>query len=103
MPRDMDRDNHPSRPAPFGARESERLDLLFPCAGSALGARFRSDRCTPPRKEPMARPVSDTDARPESGAPSASQAAVRLEEVSKRFGEVAAVDGVTLDVLQGEF
>ena len=29
--------------------------------------------------------------------------AVRLEEVVKRFGDVAAVDGVTLDVAAGEF
>ncbi|MGH2595494.1 MAG: ABC transporter ATP-binding protein [Actinomycetota bacterium] len=32
-----------------------------------------------------------------------SQVAVRLEGVVKRFGDVAAVDGVDLDVLEGEF
>jgi putative spermidine/putrescine transport system ATP-binding protein len=51
----------------------------------------------------MARPVSDTDARPDSGSVPAPKVAVRLDEVSKRFGDVAAVDGVTLDVFLGEF
>jgi putative spermidine/putrescine transport system ATP-binding protein len=33
----------------------------------------------------------------------AGEPAVRLEQVYKRFGEVAAVDGVDLDIAQGEF
>ena len=36
-------------------------------------------------------------------APRAARAAVRLEGVRKRFGEVVAVDGVDLDVTEGEF
>ncbi len=53
----------------------------------------------------MARPVSDTDARPlsGSGSPSAPEVAVRLDRVSKRFGEVTAVEDVTLEIRQGEF
>ena len=51
----------------------------------------------------MARPVSDTEARPEPASRATPDVAVRLEAVHKRFGEVAAVDGLTLDVLQGEF
>jgi putative spermidine/putrescine transport system ATP-binding protein len=51
----------------------------------------------------MARPVSEAQARPEPTADGALQAAVRLEAVYKRFGDVVAVDGVTLDVDQGEF
>jgi putative spermidine/putrescine transport system ATP-binding protein len=51
----------------------------------------------------MARPVSGTDARHDSGPAPAHKVAVRLDEVSKRFGDVAAVDGVTLDVFLGEF
>src|SRR3989442_10261521 len=51
----------------------------------------------------MARPVSEAQARPEPSADGALQAAVRLEAVHKRFGDVTAVDGVTLDVRQGEF
>jgi len=51
----------------------------------------------------MARPVSDTEARHDSGSVSAPEVAVRLDKVSKRFGDVAAVDGVTLDVFLGEF
>ena len=51
----------------------------------------------------MARPVSEAQARPEPSADGALQAAVRLEAVHKRFGDVVAVDGVTLDVDQGEF
>jgi ABC transporter len=51
----------------------------------------------------MARPVSETEARHGPGSASAPEVAVRLDEVSKRFGDIAAVDGVTLDVLLGEF
>src|SRR5687767_568303 len=40
------------------------------------------------------------DARPET---SGSSAAVALESVVKRFGDVVAVDGVSLDVRPGEF
>ena len=43
--------------------------------------------------------VSMSEASPQGS----SQVAVRLEGVVKRFGEVAAVDGVDLDVLEGEF
>ena len=39
----------------------------------------------------------------ETPAPQGSQVAVRLEGVVKRFGDVAAVDGVDLDVREGEF
>jgi len=51
----------------------------------------------------MARPLSEMQARPEPSAQAALQVAVRLEGVHKRFGDVVAVDGVTLDVRQGEF
>jgi putative spermidine/putrescine transport system ATP-binding protein len=51
----------------------------------------------------MARPAPDTDTRHDSGSVPAPQVAVRLDAVSKRFGDVAAVDGVTLDVFLGEF
>jgi putative spermidine/putrescine transport system ATP-binding protein len=51
----------------------------------------------------MARPASDIEARPKPGGVGASEVAVRLEGVHKRFSDVVAVDGVTLDVLQGEF
>ena len=40
---------------------------------------------------------------PEASSRRTSQVAVRLEGVVKRFGDVAAVDGVDLDVLEGEF
>jgi putative spermidine/putrescine transport system ATP-binding protein len=40
---------------------------------------------------------------PDASSHRASQVAVRLEGVVKRFGDVAAVDGVDLDVLEGEF
>jgi len=36
-------------------------------------------------------------------APTGAATAVRLEDVVKRFGDVAAVDGVNLDVAEGEF
>ena len=36
-------------------------------------------------------------------APSGSRPAVRLEGIVKRFGPVAAVDGIDLDIEQGEF
>ena len=36
-------------------------------------------------------------------APQGGDIAVRLESVVKRFGDVAAVDGVNLDVRRGEF
>src|SRR5438093_6070331 len=49
----------------------------------------------------MARPIAELQpAAPPHGRGSV---AVRLEGVSKRFGEVAAVDRVDLDVRQGEF
>ena len=35
--------------------------------------------------------------------PAGAQPAIRLEDVVKRFGDVVAVDGVTLDVRAGEF
>ncbi len=41
--------------------------------------------------------TADTSSAPRAGV------AVRLEKVVKRFGDVAAVDGVDLDVLEGEF
>ncbi len=40
---------------------------------------------------------------PDASSHRRSQVAVRLEGVVKRFGDVAAVDGVDLDVLEGEF
>jgi putative spermidine/putrescine transport system ATP-binding protein len=43
--------------------------------------------------------VSTADAPPPRG----TSVAVRLEGVVKRFGDVAAVDGVDLDVFEGEF
>jgi putative spermidine/putrescine transport system ATP-binding protein len=39
----------------------------------------------------------------ELNAPQGEDVAVRLESVVKRFGDVAAVDGVNLDVRRGEF
>jgi putative spermidine/putrescine transport system ATP-binding protein len=51
----------------------------------------------------MVRPVSDTEARRDAGSIASPEVAVRLEQVHKRFGDVTAVDGVTLDVLLGEF
>src|SRR5439155_18719724 len=83
-----------------------RLRTFGPSAAlrrSRLTASFRSNRFTHPRKESMARPVSNTDARHDSGSHPAPQVAVRLDAVSKRFGDVSAVDGVTLDVFLGEF
>ena len=48
----------------------------------------------------MAQPETEIDAaRPSAGQP----AAVRLEGVVKRFGDVTAVDGVDLEVFEGEF
>jgi putative spermidine/putrescine transport system ATP-binding protein len=48
----------------------------------------------------MAQPITHM----ETGLdPAATDVAVRLEHVRKRFGDVVAVDGVDLDVLQGEF
>ena len=44
-------------------------------------------------------PVDDT-VRP---TPSAASLAVRLERVEKRYGDVVAVDGIDLDVRDGEF
>jgi putative spermidine/putrescine transport system ATP-binding protein len=35
--------------------------------------------------------------------PAGSASAIRMEDVAKRFGEVVAVDGVTLDIRSGEF
>src|SRR5438093_5457510 len=51
----------------------------------------------------MARPVSEAHARIELAVAGDPEIAVRLEGVHKRFGDVTAVDGVTLDVRQGEF
>ena len=51
----------------------------------------------------MARPVSEAHARIELAVAGDPEIAVRLEGVRKRFGGVMAVDGVTLDVRQGEF
>ena len=51
----------------------------------------------------MSRPDSDTEARPHEANPVIPDVAVRLEAVHKRFADVVAVDGVTLDVNQGEF
>jgi putative spermidine/putrescine transport system ATP-binding protein len=45
-------------------------------------------------------PATSTDRAP-AGAPTAS--AVTLESVVKRFGDVVAVDGVDLEVREGEF
>src|SRR5438876_9580690 len=51
----------------------------------------------------MARPVSEARARIEPVGAGDPEIAGRLEGVRKRFGGVMAVDGVTLDVRQGEF
>src|SRR5947209_12081292 len=51
----------------------------------------------------MARPVSEAHARIELAVAGDPEIAVRLEGVVKVFGGVMAVDGVTLDVRQGEF
>jgi putative spermidine/putrescine transport system ATP-binding protein len=48
--------------------------------------------------------VAQPEARlDEAAAPAGATLAVRLEQVVKRFGDVEAVGGVDLDVLQGEF
>ncbi len=47
----------------------------------------------------MAIPTTTTDA----ASAAAPAAAVRLEAVVKRYGEVVAVDGIDLDVRDGEF
>ncbi|CAN5815316.1 ABC transporter ATP-binding protein [soil metagenome] len=50
--------------------------------------------------------VSDTavaGSESHASGPGNDRAAVRLEGVVKRFGDVVAVDGVDLDVLEGEF
>jgi putative spermidine/putrescine transport system ATP-binding protein len=52
------------------------------------------------RMEPMPQPTPDVQTHP--SAPG-QQVAVRLEGVRKRFGDVEAVAGVDLDVVQGEF
>src|SRR5437660_4533422 len=49
----------------------------------------------------MARPA--TELQPNASDPTPGQVAVRLEGIQKRFGDVTAVAGVDLDVLQGEF
>jgi len=49
----------------------------------------------------MARPITEVHTAASSSERQAP--AVRLDGVSKRFGDVLAVDGVDLDVLQGEF
>src|SRR5207249_11257254 len=51
----------------------------------------------------MARRGSEAQARIELAVAGEPGIAVRLEGVRKRFGGVTAVDGVTLDVRQGEF
>ncbi len=43
------------------------------------------------------------EARARPGGAAADAPAVRLERLEKRFGEVVAVDGIDLDVLDGEF
>ena len=48
----------------------------------------------------MARPVADQGVREDPAGP---KVAVRLEGVLKRFGDVVAVDGVDLEVREGEF
>jgi putative spermidine/putrescine transport system ATP-binding protein len=48
----------------------------------------------------MASRIAETDTRPTAAA---GGSAVRLDGVRKRFGDVVAVDGVDLDVHQGEF
>ncbi len=50
----------------------------------------------------MTIPTSVPDPGPSSAAPAAS-VAVRLEAVEKRYGDVVAVDGIDLDVRDGEF
>jgi len=49
----------------------------------------------------MARPA--TELQPNASDPTPGQVAVRLDGIQKRFGDVTAVAGVDLDVLQGEF
>src|SRR5439155_24154518 len=90
------------RPSRFGASRIGLLDLLFPCAAGSrelVCARIASIS----RKELMSRPVSETEARPHEDTDVIPEVAVRLEAVHKRFADVVAVDGVTLDVNQGEF
>ena len=55
----------------------------------------------------MASPIDTHDPSVErthpGGAAPASSPAVRLEGVEKRYGDVVAVDGIDLDVVDGEF
>jgi len=48
-------------------------------------------------------PADQEDARAEAPAGSAPVAAVRLEGLVKRYGEVTAVDGIDLEIREGEF
>jgi putative spermidine/putrescine transport system ATP-binding protein len=48
----------------------------------------------------LAQPETDVDV---ARVPSGDEAAVRLEGVVKRFGDVVAVDGVDLEIREGEF
>ena len=48
----------------------------------------------------MAEAVREDEPGPQ---PAGSASAIRMEDVAKRFGEVVAVDGVTLDIRSGEF
>ncbi len=47
--------------------------------------------------------MAEAAPRDEAAAETAGAAAVALESVVKRFGDVVAVDGVSLDVRPGEF
>ena len=48
----------------------------------------------------MAEAVREDEPGPQ---PAGSASAIRMEDVAKRFGDVVAVDGVTLDIRSGEF
>jgi spermidine/putrescine transport system ATP-binding protein len=57
---------------------------------------------TPPAKAPAAR-GANTAARPQGATPESAVSAVELIDVTKRFGEVTAVDRMTLRIANGTF
>src|SRR5690606_12125801 len=84
---------HPARHRPGGARPGAARRRPHHPPGAARG---------PPPARP--RPGADAARGPGAGAPRARLGGrmIRFESVSKRFGDVLAVDDVTLHVPEGE-